>query len=511
MTIQTVSSLTASNLSKSFPGVVALDGVSLEVFGGTIHALVGANGAGKSTLIKILTGFYSTYEGQIEINGRPVSIGKPTDAIQLGIEVVHQEVDTVLVPYLSVAENLSLEQLAQKRRSPWVRWRTLYAQARQMTARIGLEVDVRRTVESLSLHEKQMLVIARAFSHNVKYLILDEPTASLSLPEVDRLFGVLRELKATGVGIIYISHRLGEVRQIADEISILRNGRKVAHFPMNAESTPVHIAQISEAMLGVQPKDAFPPRSVRSPGSVVLEAKGLTRRGHVRGVDLTVRKGEIVGIAGLVGAGKTELLRLLFGADTLDGGGIWINARPVKLRTPKDAIEHGIYLVPEERRKQGLHVEDPVRTNITLPFLRAYSALGWLLRAQERKHSQGVVKQIGLNPPLPEVLVRTLSGGNQQKVVIGKWVGQTGERAAKLLLFDEATQGIDIKAKRDVYELVQQLSIEAAVIYASSDIDEVLALADRVLVMRDGRVVADLDGHSADRQEVLVLATGSML
>ena len=496
--------LKATHLRKTFPGVVALDDVSLDVESGSIHALVGANGAGKSTLIKILSGYYPAYEGEIAIQGISVSITKPHEAMAQGIEVVHQEVDTVLVPYLSIAENLMIEQLAEPERTLWIYWRALYAQARQALATVGLELDVRKAVSQLSLHEKQLLVIARAISRNVKILILDEPTAALSLREVERLFTVLQELKAKGVGIIYISHRLSEVRQIADTISVLRNGKKVETFAGNVES-----ATLLQAMLGIQPEDAFPPRQSRTVGKIVLEAKGLTRRGHVRGIDLTVRQGEILGITGMVGAGKTELLRLLFGVDALDGGGIWIDGKRITLRRPQDAVAQGIYLVPEERRKQGLHVENSVRSNITLPFLQAYSQLRFILKSKETAHSKKVIEEVGLQPPRPEIAVRTLSGGNQQKIVIGKWLGQSGRYAPRLLLFDEATQGIDIKAKRDVYDLVQTVSAEAGVIYVSSDIDETLAIADRLLVMRDGRIVADLDAAHSDRAEVLELATGN--
>ena len=494
-------SLKAKNLGMTFPGVMALDDVSLEVQSGTIHALVGANGAGKSTLIKILTGYYPEYTGQIEIDNRPVTIRKPADAMTHKIEVVHQEVDTTLIPYLSVTENLLIEQLAEPGSATVLNWTTLHNQARRAIERVGLKVDVRKQVEDLSLHEKQMLVIARAVSRDVQWLILDEPTASFGLREVDILFDVLRELRRLGVGIIYISHRLSEVRSIAGEITVLRSGKEVGHFPGN-----VNLAQVIEAMLGIQAIEAFPPRPPRKPGEVALEARHLSSRQTVQDVSLTVRQGEVLGIAGLVGAGKTELLRLLFGADRLDAGEIRVGGRVVHLSSPQDAVNCGIFLVPEERRKQGLLVENCVRENITLPFIQMYSTMiGWVKRSLEVNQTNQAMHRVGLVPPRAEMLVKNLSGGNQQKVVIGKWFGKTPH----VMLFDEASQGIDIGAKREIYALAHEISNQAGVIYASSDIDEVLAISDRVLVMRDGRVVAEMDSTQANRQQVLEYATGA--
>jgi simple sugar transport system ATP-binding protein len=494
-----MTSLKANHLRKTFPGVVALDDVDLEVRGGRIHALVGANGAGKSTLIKILSGFYAEYEGQVTLDDQPVTICTPSAAFDLGIEVVHQEVDTTLIPYLTVAENLFLERLAANKAEPLIRWRRIFQEARQALQRVGLRVDVRRRVEELSLHEKQLLVIARALSRNARFLILDEPTASLSLNEISQLFDLLRSIKERRVGIIYISHRLSEVKEIADEISVLRNGKKVAHF-----DGEIPIGQVVEAMLGRPAEETFPPRNGQARGALILEARQLTRQGQLDEISLQVYQGEILGITGLVGAGKSELLRALFGADKLDAGQILLEGEAVRLRQPGDAVRRGIFLIPEERRKHGLIVEDPIFKNITLPFIQLFSALSWLNKSKEISHAERIIAQVGLTPPDPEMPVMNLSGGNQQKVVIGKWFG----RKPKVILFDEATQGIDVKAKRDVYELARQLSKEAGVIYASSEIDEVLGLADRVLVMRNGRVVAELQAETASRQEVLEYATG---
>jgi simple sugar transport system ATP-binding protein len=496
----TNANLRAVNVGKTFGGIVALEGVSLEIGAGSVHALVGANGAGKSTLIKILTGYFKEYAGQVEIDHQPVPVTSPSDALQHGIEVVHQEVDATLVPGLSITENLLIEELAAAGSPLLLNWRKLNAAALEALARVGLQLDVRKPVEELSLHQKQLLVIARALSRNVRFLILDEPTASLSLPEVATLFDVLRQIKARGVGILYISHRLGEVREIADVISVLRNGRLAGNFPGDVDT-----AQVIEAMLGAHTTELYPPRRARVPGEVILDVNHLSRRGAVKDVSFSVRRHEVLGIAGLVGAGKTELLRLLFGADRADAGEIRLDGKLLRIRQPQDAVQNSIFLLPEERRKQGLLIENPIRENITLPFLNLHAVLGWVLKRRELATTLRVSEQVGLAPALPEMPVKNLSGGNQQKVVIGKWLGRT----PRVMMFDEATQGIDVKTKRDVYDLALALSQTSGVIYASSDIDEVVALADRVLVMRDGRVVADLPAAQATRQLVLEYATGA--
>ncbi len=493
--------LKAAGLGKTFPGVVALKDVNLEVTGGRIHALVGANGAGKSTLIKILTGYYSDYEGQIEINGTPVTISRPSEAFAHGIEVVHQEVDTTLVPYLSVAENLLIEKLASGATGTFLRRGKLFKEARRIIEGLdlSLNIDVRQRVEDLSLHQKQLLVIARAISRKASFLILDEPTASLDLGDTKRLFNILKRLREQGVGIIYVSHRLSEVKELADEVTVLKDGRKVAHFVGDFD-----LAQVVEAMLGVSQAEAFPPREKRELGEVVLEARHITQHGHVYDVSFQVHRGEILGITGLTGAGKTELLHLLFGSRKPDAGEVLIDGRRIQFSHPGSAVRYGIYLVPEERRRQGLLLEETVRANIALPFLKMFCMWGVVRKRLEKNHAQRVIKQVKLVPPDPEKKVKYLSGGNQQKVVVGKWLG----KKARVIMFDEATQGIDVGAKREIYRLVHNLARDAGVIFASSDIEEVLGLADRILVIRNGRVVAEFSASEADRRVVLEYATG---
>jgi len=494
--------LRAIGLGKRFPGVVALNDMSMDVQSGQVMALVGANGAGKSTLIKILTGYYNHYEGQIEVDGTLASIHTPKDATRYGIQAVYQEVDTVLVPSLTVAENLLMNEMVQDRSRVLMNWGAINKRARTFLDDMNLKIDPKRRAEELVLHEKQMLVIARAVHQDVRYMIFDEPTTSLSLNEVDKLFSIIRQLKEQGIGIIYISHRLAEVQEITDDITILRNGEKVEEFPVSE----FDVGRISEGMLGTPVTEMYPPKQDQAQERIMLEVRGLNRKKVLHDIHLKVWQGEILGIAGLVGAGKTELMRAIFGADPVDSGNILIEDRPHKINSPNAAVDAGIFLVPEERRSQGVLVEDPIHRNISLPFLQQFSwATGLMRRARELMNANRIVNDVGVNPPNINQYVKNLSGGNQQKVAIGKWFG----KQARVMLFDEATQGIDVRAKRDVYELAQKLCETSAVIYASSDIDEVIGVANRILVMRDGRIVAELSEDQMDRQLILEYATGT--
>ena len=494
--------LKAVGLGKRFPGVVALNDVHMEVPAGQVMALVGANGAGKSTFIKILTGYYNHYEGDIHIDDVQVDIHRPSDAMRHGIQAVYQEVDTVLVPDLTVTENLLLNETVQDTSNVWMNWRSMNQRAREILEEMHLNIDVTARVEDLVLHQKQMLVIARAVHQQVKYLIFDEPTTSLSLPEVAELFTTIRRLQAEGIGIIYISHRLAEIRQIADDITILRNGEKVAHFPVSEYD----VGRISEGMLGAAVTEAFPPKEDKTTDTVIMEVKALHHRGVLHDINFKVHQGEILGVAGLVGAGKTELMRALFGADPIDGGEITVDGKPIRMTSPNVAVENGIFLVPEERRSQGVLVEDPIQRNISLPFLSAFTWIAGLMRyGAEHTNATRIAGDVDLKPRDVSALVKNLSGGNQQKVAIGKWFGS----AARVMIFDEATQGIDVRAKYDVYVLAQKLCEHAAVIYASSDIDEVIGVANRVIVMRDGRIIATLTEDEMDRQLILEYATGA--
>ncbi len=491
--------LTMQRISKSFPGVQALREVDFEANGGEIHALLGANGAGKSTLMKILSGAYSADEGTITIDGAAAVIRHPTDAKRHGIQCVYQEVDTALVPQLTVGENIMLDRLAGDEGQRWIRWGALYRTVENLLDDIGFSLPVRKYAAELTLAEKQLVLIARAVMQKAKFVIFDEPTAPLSAEEADRLFAVMRKLKTEGVGSIFISHRLPEVFQICDRITVMRDGRRV----LTKRTEETDIPEIIEAMLGRTFSEEFPKEDVPI-GGPLLEVKGVRLGRKVRGVDFTVRAGEIVGIAGLVGAGKTELSRLLFGADPLEGGEIRLSGRALKLRQPDDAIRAGIVLVPEERRKEGILVNESVSLNLTLPTLKRFSRWGFVRSSAEADHAEQLVRKLGIKTPDVGQQVRYLSGGNQQKVAVGKWL----PTEARVFLFDEPTKGVDIGAKSDIFRLIGGLAREGkGIVYFSSEIAEILGIADRVLVMCDGRIVKEFNRGEATQDEIMYYAS----
>ena len=490
--------LRLEEITKEFPGVKALDQVHLDILRGEVHALCGENGAGKSTLMKIISGAQSFTSGRMFFEGESVQFKTTREAQDSGISMIYQEFN--LIPELSVAENLFIGRVPVNKYGK-VNWKKLDSDAQVLLKRVGLEISTKQLISELTIGEAQMVEIAKCLSSDAKLIIMDEPTASLTDKEIEFLFQIVDNLKSQGISIIYISHRLGEVSAIADEISVLRNGKKVAHF--NKEE--IDMSRIVEAMLGMLIEEEFPSKSKKQRGEALLELKNLNRKGYVNNINLTVYKGEVLGITGLVGAGKTELLRLIFGADTPDGGQILIQGQEKRINSPGQAVKEGIFMIPEERRTQGILVEDSIRENITLPFLNLFSLLSFVIKKRETKHTLKIIDKIGLTPPKPEMLVKNLSGGNQQKVVIGKWFG----REPLVMIFDEATIGIDVRAKQDVYQLSHDLGQNAGVIYASSDIDEILGVSDRVLVMRDGEIVAEMSGENATRHEVLEYATGA--
>lgn len=490
--------LTLHGVGMRFAGVRVLEGVSLEVRPHEVLGLCGANGAGKSTLIKVLTGCFDDYEGDVEVGGRTAHLHSPAVARAAGLDAVYQEVDSCIAPDLSVAENLLLNQLASPRHPLLTTQRRILAEAAQVAQSVGLSADLRQRAGGLSLHQKQLLVIARAMAQRVRFLIFDEPTASLSLRETDRLFATIRALSAQGVGIVYVSHRLREIEALCNRVAVLRNGRLVQTF----EEMPT-TEEIAQAMLGTAPEEEFPPVRTGPPGQTVFEAQGIRAGGKVRGASFAVRQGEIYGITGLVGSGKTELLRAIFGADPRDGGDVRLEGRAVRVRRPADAVRRGIYLVPEERRSQGLFLDLPAYQNITSTFLSRFCRLGVIRPRAERSGAQRIVDQLKIQGNVDGPAVR-LSGGNQQKVVIGKWI--SGNPA--VLLLDEVTQGVDIGTRREIYRLVRELSAHTAIVFASSDIDEVMGLADRFMVLYDGRVAGEYAHGEADRQTVIELASG---
>jgi len=484
---------------KSFPGVKALKDVSFRVEPGEAHALLGANGAGKSTLMKILSGAYTADAGDIVIDGEPISVRSPRDAMRAGIHCVYQEVDTALVGSLSVTENIYMDRIALGERA-WVRWGALRASAAELLRELGSPAKPEAKVDELPIAQKQIVLIARALVQKAKYVIFDEPTAPLSIEESERLFGIIRRLKAEGVGCIFISHRLPEVFELCDRITVMRDGERVS----TRSTADTDVTRVIKEMLGKSLEEEFP--KVDAPiGDTLLEAASLRSGAKVRDVTFTVRRGEIVGIVGLVGAGKTELSRALFGADPVDGGALLWKGRPVAFAEPSEAIREGIVLVPEERRKQGIFIEESVMSNLSAAVLRRFSRFGFVKRSEEKAHAAAMIGRVGIKTPNETQSVKHLSGGNQQKVAIGKWL-PTG---AELYVFDEPTKGVDVGAKSDIFRLIGQLALQGkGIVYASAEIAEVLGLADTVYVMCDGRIVKRMTREEATEEAVLFYASG---
>lgn len=488
--------LRVKGVSKAFPGVQALRDVHLEVVRGEIHALVGENGAGKSTLMRILFGVHRPDEGEIELNGHPAMIGSPHEAQRLGIAMVHQELN--LVPSLDIGRNILLGR--EPALAPGIiDWRRLYQQATAVLAQLHVRLNVRTPVRLLSVAQKQLVEIARALSWQPSLLILDEPTSSLSSHEIADLFTVLRSLRDRGVAILYISHRLEELAHIADRVTVLRDGQYVGTVE---GKTPV--PAIIRMMVGRSLDRQFP-QAHATPGDEVLRVEGLTRRGVFSDVSFSVHRGEIVGFAGLVGAGRTEVMRALFGADPIDAGSVWIAGQPVVIRSPQDAVAAGLGLLPEDRKSQGLVLLQPVKTNISLAVLHRFSRLGLVRQRPRAKLARRFVGDLRIRTPTIDFPARNLSGGNQQKVVLAKWLAAN----PRVLIFDEPTRGIDVGAKVEVYHLMQQLAASGVgIVLVSSELPEILGMSDRILVMREGRLVANLSRDEATQERIIAYASG---
>ncbi|MDQ3226984.1 MAG: sugar ABC transporter ATP-binding protein [Chloroflexota bacterium] len=492
--------LRVADVSKSYPGVRALQHVDLEVLPGEIHAVIGENGAGKSTLMKIVFGVTQPDSGAIEVQGTPVHIGSPVEAQRLGVAMVHQELS--LVPALDVARNIYLG------REPSlalgiIDWPALYRNAGALLRRLGIALNPRQVVRGLSTAHKQMVEIARALSWQSKLLILDEPTSSLTQGEIRELFRILRDLKTGGVSVLYISHRLEELPEIADRVTVMRDGHTVG--TVDARSTP--IPALIRMMVGRGVDQLFPRAHVPI-GDEILRVEGLTRHGVVEDVSFSVHAGEIVGMAGLVGAGRSETARLIVGADKKDAGRTIIDGRVVEIGSPAVAIAAGIALLPEDRKQQGLVLPLPVKNNLSLATLREFTRFGIVWQRERDRMAQRFVRDLSIRTPNLDFRVRNLSGGNQQKVVLGKWLGSH----PRVLIFDEPTRGIDVGAKVEVYEEMNDLIARGAgILLISSELPEVLGMSDRVLVMHEGRLVADLPRAEATPERVIALASGEEL
>ncbi|WP_290755749.1 MULTISPECIES: sugar ABC transporter ATP-binding protein [unclassified Exiguobacterium] len=491
--------LKMTGISLAFPGVQALKQVSFEVKSGEIHALVGANGAGKSTLMKVLSGAETADEGTIRLDGKELSITSPRDAKQIGIDLVQQEVDVALVPYLTVAENICLDLLTDGTMTGFVSQRRYIQRAKEALATLQADISVKTRVEELRLAEKQLVLIARALVQERRFLILDEPTAPLSQAETSHLFSVVRRLAERGLGIIFISHRLQELYEICDSISVMRDGQLISRCLL----TDITKGAVVEQMLGRQLTSVA--KTSRVNGTNVLTVESATNA-DVHDISLTVQAGEVVGIAGLVGAGKTELCKALFGDRPFQEGEVRIGGKAHRLRNPQAAIQAGIGLVPEERRKEGILVADSVAENLTAAAAHDFvNRWGLMDRRKEVEQASQWVKELGIKVADVKQEVGQLSGGNQQKVAIGKWLLTD----VSVLVLDEPTKGVDVGAKQDIYRLIDGLAQQQkGILYATSEWDELLTVTDRIYVMFDGRIVHETKTADTSEETLLWYATG---
>ena len=437
------------NISISFAGFPALRQVDFTLEGGSVHALVGANGAGKSTLMAVLSGTHDHYTGQVTIDGQPVNIRLPHQARDHGIHLVQQEVDVALVPTLNVAENIMLDRLSEP--GHWHNWSQLYHQAQRLTAQLGLNIDLRARIESCTLAEKQLILLARALSHKCRFLILDEPTAPLDQAESARLFALVRKLKAAGMAVVFISHRIHELRDICDRMTVLRDGRLVSDDSMDGLSNE----HIIEKMIGHQLDDIYPPRRPAHSGETLLQIHGMHDKDKLRDISLRLHRGEILGIAGLAGAGKTELCKALFGATPSQVESGELNGKPWKPKEPHLSVEQGLALVPEERRKEGIFIDEDIPMNLSVTADDTFSRWSIFNRRQSLSWAKDIIGRLGIRASGPMQKLARLSGGNQQKVAIGKWL----RSESQVLIFDEPTKGVDIKAKTDVFRLIDGLAV----------------------------------------------------
>lgn len=484
-------------IGKSFGATRALDGVTLGFYPGEVLGLVGANGAGKSTLIKIICGYHTNYEGQLVFGSERVEFASPQDAYRRGVATVHQIINQGVVQSISVMENLTLNELLAPGGGPFYDRSQLRKRAAEIAGLLDLEFDLDMNVGDVGQSDRQMIAIARALSTNPKLLILDEPTSSLSENEAERLFKTLDKLRATGVSIAYVSHRLHEVKQIADRVAVIRDGKLAATLQY-----PFEVKQIVTAMVGEMPSDLGRERKVATREKRVrLELKDLVVDPGSPPLNLRLYEGEVVGLTGLIGAGKSELAEVLFGVRTPVAGEMLVGGKPYEPHQVSDAIRNGIYLVPEDRGNNAVIPDFSVRQNITAPFLRDFDVLGMMRVSQERAESRKMVESMGIKCSSEEATLDSLSGGNQQKVVVARWLLKNFE----LVLLDEPFQGVDIKSRHDIGEYLREnIGTRTAVVIAT-DLDEVVEVADRILVMNSGAIVGEQFYESMDRQELLHL------
>lgn len=486
-----------NRITKRFPGVVALDDVSLDVRPASCHAVVGENGAGKSTLGKVLAGVYPCDEGQMSVDGRLVRFASPRDGLRAGIGMVHQEM--VFCENLSVAENLCLGNLPG--RGPWVSHREMARRAASMVAAIDARIDVHRRLGELSVSFQQLVQIAAAVGSGARVLVFDEPTSSLSQAEAQRLFELIRRLQSQGVTVLYISHRLEEVFRLCDTVTVLRDGRLVATRPV----ADLDEASLVSMMIGRPLQTYFPAHIQTQPGEELLRVERLSSPGKFEDVSFTVRSGEVLGLAGLVGAGRTDVAQAVFGLDRMATGRVYVGGRLVRIRRPADAMRAGLGLIPEDRKRHGLVLSMSARANISLPILERFARLGWVDARAEQRSAQQFVDRLRVRTPSLDALTAGLSGGNQQKLVLARWLAAH----CRMLILDEPTRGVDVGAKAEMHALIDQVASEGSgVLLISSDLAEMINLSTRIVVLRRGRVAGEVSHERADQATVMRLMAG---
>jgi len=487
------------SITKRFGGTVAVDDVDFDLYPGEVHALVGENGAGKSTLMKIVAGVHAPDEGSFEVDGRKSQFSSPREAEEAGIAMIPQELN--LFTELSIAENLFVGR--DRPRSSWggLGWGTMQAEARRQFESFNVDFDVTVPVKQLSTANRQLVAIVRALMGNARAIIMDEPTASLAGEEVRRLFGIIEDLTSNGVGVVYVSHRLEEIFEISDRVTVLRDGEHVE----TASTSEMDSEKLVRLMVGRSLEELFT-RTESNTGEVALEVRGLTREGEFEDVNLSVRRGEVVGLAGLVGAGRSEVAQAIFGIEPAEDGEILIDGEAVNMSSPTAAMQHGVFYVPEERQSQGLILPFPIKSNITLSILDRISRFGFVQRDSEKESADRFAESLSIKGAEMTAPVSRLSGGNQQKVVLAKSLACE----PSVLLLDEPTRGVDVGAKSEIYRLIDELAGEGkAVLLISSELEEVLSMSDRIVVMREGRVAGELSRQEATQEKVMSAATGA--
>lgn len=494
--------LRMKNITKSFPGVTALRDVNFDLKKGEIHALCGENGAGKSTLMKILGGSYILDHGEIQINNRVIRITCPQDSLENKVGVIYQEFN--LVPDMSIAENLFLGKEIVNNGFKNLNKREMLRQAQATMAKLGIEnIDCRMEVRKLSIAIQQLVEIGKAIFNNIDILVMDEPTAVLTDKETDKLFEIIKNLKEKGVSIIYISHRMEEVTNLTDRITILRDGEYIDTLD-NSDKT-VEKDEIVRLMVGRVLTDYYPEREITVREEIVLDVKGLTRKGDFDNINFNLKKGEILGFSGLVGAGRTEIMKVLFGALKVDSGEIWLNGNRVQVDSPLIAKKLGIGYVPEDRKSEGVVLSMDLGDNICLTNHDQINSFGHIVKSKKENLINKFVKQLSIRPPLPYRLIKNFSGGNQQKAVIAKWLGINPE----VIIMDEPTRGIDVGAKSEIYSVINTLAEKGVgIILVSSELNELLGMCDRIIVIHEGRITGEFTSDSYNQDEIMKSASG---